>query len=114
MPFNDIEKQRIKKIIGGFCQEKIPDHQRCQIKLFYEIRGYEVRIIESRPHFLNSHLWTDTPIARLHYDPDTLAWRLYWMRANGKWHKYPDFELTNNLKSLIGVIAEDRYRVFWG
>ena len=24
MPFNDIEKQRIKKIVGGFCQEKNP------------------------------------------------------------------------------------------
>jgi hypothetical protein len=39
MAFNDIELQRIKKIVGGFCEEKIPDHLRSQIKLFYEVRG---------------------------------------------------------------------------
>ena len=39
MPFNDIELQRINKIVGGFCEEKIPDHLRSQIKVCYEIRG---------------------------------------------------------------------------
>ena len=29
MSFNDIERQRIKTLVGGFCKERIPDHQRC-------------------------------------------------------------------------------------
>jgi len=114
MPFNDIEKQRIKKIVGGFCRERIPDHQRSQVKLFYEANGFDVKIIESRPSFNGSHLWTETPIARLRYDPNTLEWQLYWMRASGRWHKYPGFEPTHNLRSLIDTIAEDPFRVFWG
>jgi len=39
MSFNDIELKRINKIVGGFCEEKIPDHLRSQIKVCYEIRG---------------------------------------------------------------------------
>jgi len=114
MPFNEIEKQRIKRIVGGFCQERIPDHQRCQVKVFYEVKGFDVRIIESRLCFMGSHLWAETPIARLQYDPDTLGWELYWRKASSRWKKYPGHEPTNNLRSLMDTIAEDRFQVFWG
>ena len=114
MPFNDIELQRIKKIVGGFCEENIPDHLRCQIKVFYEIRGYDVKIIETRPHSIKSNVWTENPIARLKYDPDTLGWQLYWMRASGKWEKYPEIQPTNHLRLLIEEIEKDPYCVFWG
>jgi hypothetical protein len=69
MTFNDIELQRIKKIVGGFCEERIPDHLRSQIRVFYEVRGYDVNIIESRPDFMKNYEWTETPIARLKYEP---------------------------------------------
>jgi hypothetical protein len=112
--FNDIELQRIKKIVGGFCEEKIPDHLRNQIKVYHEVRGYAVKIIESRPDFMRNYEWTESSIARLKYDPDTLEWQLYWMRASGKWQKYAEFKPTNNLQSLVDEIAHDPHRVFWG
>ena len=114
MPFSDIEFHRIKKIVGSFCQERIPDNQRLQVKLFYEIHGYDVKIIESRPSFPNSHLWTEKTIARFQYNPGTLEWQLYWMNASGKWQKYPDHEPTKSLKSVMDKAAEDPYQVFWG
>jgi hypothetical protein len=112
--FNDIEMQRIKKIVGGFCEQWIPDHLRNQIKVYYEVRGYDVKIIETRPHFMKSSEWTETPIARLRYDPDTLGWELYWMRAAGKWEKYPHSTPTNRLEALIEEIKSDPHRAFWG
>jgi hypothetical protein len=114
MPFNDIELLRIKRLVGGFCDKRIPDHLRNQIKILYSVRGHEVKIIESRPTMTNSHLWAETPIARLQYDPKTLEWQLYWMRASGKWYRYSGLEPTSNLRSLIDTIAEDRHSVFWG
>ena len=114
MPFNELEKARIDRIVGGFCEGRISMHLRNQVKIFYKVRGYEVKIIESRPTMTNSHLWAETPIARLQYDPKTLEWQLYWMRAGGKWQIYSDLVPTNNLKSLIDTIAEDRHSVFWG
>jgi len=114
MPFNDIELQRIKKIVGGFCEEKIPDHHRSQIKVFYEVRGYDVKIIESRPDFMRNYEWTETQIARLKYYPDAFVWQLYWMRASGKWQKYDEFKPTNNLQLVIEEIEKDPCCVFWG
>jgi len=55
MAFSDIELQRIKKIVGQFCDEKIPDHLRRQIKVFYEVRGCNVDIIESKPDFMKNY-----------------------------------------------------------
>jgi hypothetical protein len=113
MSFNDVERQRIKKLVGGFCKERIPDHQRCQIKVLYEVHGYDVEIIESRPFSIGSQLWAENPIAKFQYDPDTLGWQLYSMRATGNWEKYPEKEPTNNLRSLIKEIEKDPSRVFW-
>jgi len=113
MSFNDIERQRIKTLVGGFCKERIPDHQRCQIKVLYEVHKYDVEIIESRPFSIGSQLWAENPIAKFQYDPDTLGWQLYSMRATGKWEKYPEKEPTNNLRSLIKEIEKDPSRVFW-
>jgi hypothetical protein len=114
MSFNDIERQRIKKLVGGFCKERIPDHQRCQIKVLYEVHGYDVKIIECRPCSIGSHLWTENPIAKFQYDPDTLGWHLYSMGGSGKWEKYPELKSTCHLKALIEEIEKDPYCVFWG
>ena len=112
--FNDIEMQRIKKIVGGFCQERIPDHQRTQVKLFYEVRGFEVKIIESRPSSPNRHIWIETPISRLQYNPDTYEWQLYWLSGSGKWQKYKGIEPTNSLRAVVDEIAIDPFLLFWG
>jgi hypothetical protein len=114
MPFNELERARIERFVGGFCAGRIPEHLKSQIKVFYTVRGNEVKIIESRPTLRSSHLWAETPIARLQYDPQTLEWQLFWMRAPGKWQKCPDRTPTNRLQSLIDDLKEDRFGVFWG
>jgi hypothetical protein len=114
MAFNDIELRRIEQVVGGFCRDRIPDHLRSQIKVFYEVRGYEVKILESRPSFVKSHEWTETQVARLKYDPKTMGWHLYWMRASGKWQEYPEIKAATDLKFMINEIQEDPHRVFWG
>jgi hypothetical protein len=114
MGFNDIELRRIERLVGGFCRSRVPDHLKAKIKVFYEIRGYEVRILECRHSSGKGHLWVELPIARFKYDPDGFKWDLFWRRASGRWMKCPDFEPTNRLQSLIDEIKEDQFGVFWG
>lgn len=114
MPFNDIEQLRLKRVVGEFCRNWVPVHLRNQIKIFYEVRGFGVRIIESRPAFGKDHEWKKHSIARMKYDPDTLKWQLYWRQASGRWVCYPGFKPTNRLRTLIEEIEQDPHNVFWG
>ena len=114
MGFSELEKQRIKKVVGGYCDQKIPAHLQNQIKLLYKIRGYDVKIIESRPHYIHKSEWTEHPIARMKYDAESMEWQLFWGRASGRWEKYPNLEPTKNLQRLIDEIEKDLLYVFWG
>ena len=113
MPFNELEKARIDRIIGGFCRKRIPSN--CpspQIKTYYLIRGFEVRIIESRS-ILSSHVWSDMPVAKLQYNQETWEWSLYW-RNLSKWQRYKGLRPTGSLRSIIDTISEDPNSLFWG
>jgi hypothetical protein len=114
MGFRELERQRIKKVVGGYCDQKIPQHLQNKIKLFYKIRGYDVKIIESRPHYIYKSEWTEHPIARMKYDAESMNWKLFWGRASGRWEKYPNLEPTKNLQRLIDEIEKDILYVFWG
>ncbi len=113
MGLSKFEKQRVEKLLGEYCQNRIPPHVRDQVKLFYTLRGNNVKIFEARPQRQNPEQWKEMPIARLKYDPDSLTWDLYWSRSNGKWEKYPE-KPTNNLKKVIEEIDTDPHHVFWG
>jgi Txe/YoeB family toxin of Txe-Axe toxin-antitoxin module len=114
MGFRELEEQRIKKIVGEYCDGKIPEHIRNQIRLFYKIRGNNVSIIESRPHFIKKDEWTESPIARMRFDSESMNWQLFWRRANGRWQKYTHFKPTKSLQALIDEIEKDPWYVFWG
>jgi len=66
-------------------------HAKDQIKMLYKIRGNDVIIFESRPYWQDTNIWTEMPIVKIKFLPDDKAWQLFWQRANGRWHKYPDF-----------------------
>ena len=114
MGFSELEEQRIKKIVGGFCENRIPDYLRDQINLFHKIRGNYVSIIESRPHFIKKDEWIESPIARLSFDSESMEWQLFWKRANGRWQKYTHFKPTKSLQAIIDEIQKDPWNVFWG
>ncbi|MCY9829432.1 DUF3024 domain-containing protein, partial [Vibrio chagasii] len=39
------------------------------------------------------------------------SWRLYWMRASGKWEKYDAFY---HLEQALEAAMKDQYGCFWG
>jgi hypothetical protein len=113
MPFDNTQRQLIREIVGWYCEQKVLDDLKDQVRVFYSIKGYTVTIVQSKPSFPGSHLWTDCQIARLKYDPRTFNWELYRRNLTGEWQRYPDFKPTRHLQSLIDEIADDRFCVFW-
>ena len=114
MGFSELEKQKIKRIVGSYCKNKIPAQYRDQIRVFYKIRGDDVRIIESRPSFLDKNNWTEQLVARMKFDRKTMKWILYWRRASGRWELYSELRPSNDLAKLVAEIEKDPWHTFWG
>jgi len=91
-------------------------HLISEMKSNYSLKfgGNDVNIIESRPHWQDNNIWTEMPIAKIRYLPKTMLWQLLWIRANGKWQKYPELEPCKDLRKVIMEIDTDPIHVFWG
>ncbi len=55
MAFNDIDSYKIKKDVGGLCEQRTPAHLKDQLRFEYEIEGQNVIIYEVR--LQNETIW---------------------------------------------------------
>ena len=76
MALREIEQHRVKRIVGAFCQSRIPkDDLRTQAILLYEVDGDDVTLIQKT---LVQGVWADVPVAKIRYNSEKLAWQLCW------------------------------------
>ncbi len=72
---------------------------------------HEVRPI---PLSTNSEEYRKYPFAKFRFIKSTKIWKLYWMRASGKWESYEPFPLASNVDDILKTIDEDKYGCFYG
>ena len=114
MAFSEFERKRIEKIVGTFCQNRVPERARTQLRYIYRIEGQNVFLSEDRPRWDNPDEWLALDFAKLTYVKSRKIWKLYWMRASGRWERYEPCRKDKHLENLITVIGEDQYGCFFG
>ena len=103
MAFNDIDRHKIKKAVGGLCKQNTPAHLKDKLRFEYEIEGQNVIIYEVRPAFMREGEFTKMPLAKLTYVTSRKIWKLYWKRASGKWKNYEPKDSAKDLKSGLFI-----------
>ncbi len=103
------EHKTIQKIEEYF---KVPEHVRNEIKnVAGKVKGGYV-LIETRPRWNGSDgPWTRSPVAKIVFNKPQDIWKLYWMRASGKWELYKEYK---KLQKILATIKEDVHGCFWG
>ncbi|MBU4204935.1 DUF3024 domain-containing protein [Patescibacteria group bacterium] len=103
------KNQIIPKIEEFF---KVPERVADKIKIIAEkVRGGYV-VIETRPRWDGTPgPWTRSPVAKFVFHNPSLSWRLYWMRASGKWWFYGTYK---TLDKVLKIIKGDKDGCFWG
>ena len=116
MAFSEIELKRIDKLIGGMCRAKSPPHIADQLRFEYEISGHNAIVWEIRPVYFDPSRETKHGVAKFQYIRSRNTWKLYWMRADLKWHGYdPDpKQKLNELQEQIEEVERDPYGAFFG
>ena len=61
-------KQLVEAKLTKYCENRVPEHVRDQIKIVYKIRGDKVTLFESRPFFRDPRKWTETPVVQFRFD----------------------------------------------
>ena len=114
MTFNEIENQRIKNIVGGFCNQKTRPDLKDKLRYDYIIEKESILIREIRPVWDNPEEFTQLPFAKITWVKSQKVWKLYWQRANGKWIQYDALPQSPNLNEIIQAINDDVYHCFFG
>lgn len=115
MAFNTTELAHIDATVGDLVRRRQPpQHLRDQLCFELEIEGHKVRILEVRPRWNDPTQHVRSGVAQFTYTRTRDAWKLYWMRRDGKWHAWDPDENTATLAALVRVVDEDRRGGFWG
>lgn len=109
-----LTRQAIDARLNRYCEERIPEHVRDQIRLLFKVRGLSVTLYESRPLWNDPSQWADQKIAQFRYDLETGAWTLYCADRNGRWHRYTQQAPSKELDDLLQEIERDSTGIFWG
>lgn len=132
----DIEKFEVEEAEGAKGESKkgevkIIDFIQAQIKNYVEdmrppkeIRdrldiGYSydkstLELFEIRPHFKLKDKIIHSSFARTKFVKSKNCWKVYWMRASGKWELYKPNPELDHIKDFFTLVDEDEHHCFKG
>jgi hypothetical protein len=113
MPLPEIVRRRAEQLLFGFCQLRVPQGAREQYRLEFRIRGNTVTLYECHAPWRSGQAWSRMPSAQFRFDPDELAWTLYWADRNGRWHLYDNVVPTPDLTDLLAEVNADPTGIFF-
>lgn len=104
--------------IKGFVEELRPadPEMRKQVDIGYSYRSKikVAELFEIRPKWDNPKEIQHLPFARIKHYKAQNFWKLYWLRASGKWDPYEPKPTATNLTEILATIKNDKHGCFFG
>ena len=115
MPLTELETARIEAAMSGFMTKRRPPPEiRDRLDLGYRIDGQSVVIYSIRPFWKDSSKMIEAPAAKATDVRKTNRWKIFWHRADLKWHAYPPHPEALFFDEFLAVVDEDENCCFWG
>jgi hypothetical protein len=115
MAFNDIEKKKIERALESFlAKHRPPPHIRPDLDIGYRLSDQSVEILEIRPQWNDKSIIREQPVAKATYVKTQKLWKVYWQRADLKWHGYEPALTVPTIDKFLAVVAADEYGCFFG
>lgn len=115
MALSEHERYRFEKPVRAYIESRRPPvHIRPELDLGYRFEGQSVEIFEIRPPVQEPSEIIEVSIAKATYVKYRNIWKVYWMRADLKWHRYEPQATVSSVEEFLAVIDEDRYGCFFG
>lgn len=73
-----------------------------------------IEVIEIRSRFDNPQEFTETPVAKATRDRSQSVWKVYWQRADLKWHRYEPVPEVDHPEAFFRLVDQDENGCFFG
>ena len=115
MALSEFEIKRCEKLVGQYVENRrSPLHIRNELDLDFRINGQSVEIFEIRPAWREPGVKIESPVAKTTYINTQKIWKIYWQRADMKWHRYEPDPEVKKIEDFLAVVERDEYGCFYG
>lgn len=116
MAFTDLEIAGHTALIEQlfWAKRRPPLRSRDQIREGQRFDGHSIELFFVRPVFNDPSRHIEESIVKVQFVRSRGIWRIYWKRADGKWHSYQPFPEARSLADVLRVIDEDACHCFFG
>lgn len=115
MAISEFEIKRCEKHVGQYVEKhRPPAHIRNEVDLCYRIEGQSVIIFELRAFWKNPKEKIEEMVAKTTYIKKDKVWKVFWQRADMKWHSYEPVPKVKTLDDFLLLVEEDKHCCFFG
>lgn len=115
MTFHDLELKKIENALAVFLAKKRPPaHIRPELDYGYKLSGQSVELVEIRPQWDDKSKIHHYPFAKATFVKTQNLWKVYWRRADLKWHGYEPVPTVPSIEKFLAVVDADKYACFFG
>lgn len=116
MPFTETEIAEHSALIEElfWSRRRPPLRLRDKIREGQRFDGLAIELFFVRPAYQRPGEFSEEPIVKLRYVRKHEVWRIYWMRADLKWHAYPPCPEVTTLDEALRIVDEDANCCFFG
>ena len=115
LALTELERKRCGKALADFmARRRHPPHIRDQLDIGYRNEGQNIEIFGTRPDRKDNSVRRELPVAKATFARTKGIWKVFWMRADLKWHSYGPKAEVNTLKEFLGAVDRDEHGCFFG
>ena len=111
---NEIESVEIEEIDNYLKYIRPPEEIREEYDISYRIEKQSVIIFEIRPNWKDPNVKMEIDVVKTTFVKKDNNWKVFWKRADLKWHSYKPKPIVENLLEFIRLIEKDELGCFWG
>lgn len=90
-----------------------PEELRAKLDIAYVQDNRNIFIVEIRPKWNEPEIILRYPVAKIRHVKSQDVFKLYYMRANGKWVPFPLQHESSDLTTLLEYVEDDPICCFW-
>jgi len=115
MAISEFEIKRCQKLVGEYVKKhRPPAHIRDQVDLGFRLKDQSIEIFEIRPLWDNPDEKIEEMQAKTTYVKKSGKWKVYWQRADLKWHSYHPTPEVDTLEDFLALVDKDEHHCFRG